>query len=157
MNTFTRLDTPVGTVSALFEDNRLCAIHIGDDVWRNRQVQSSGLSQQLHAELQAYFTDRRFQFSLPLELHGTDFQQRIWRALSRIPAGSTTTYGQLARQLHSSPRAVGNACRANPVPIIIPCHRVVAKQGLGGYDGQTEGGRLAIKRWLLQHEGVSLA
>ena len=64
------------------------------------------------------------------------------------------TYGEMAKKLDSSPRAVGNACRANPLPIIIPCHRVVSQSGIGGYGGHTEGEVLAIKEWLLHHEGV---
>lgn len=106
------------------------------------------------AELQAYFADPQHRFALSLHLYGTPFQRRVWRALQRIPVGQTRTYGDLAKALQSSPRAVGNACRANPVPIIVPCHRIVAANGLGGYSGQTRGRQMQIKRWLLSHEGV---
>ena len=86
---------------------------------------------------------------------GTAFQQRVWQAIAAIPVGETRTYSQLAAQIGSGPRAVANACGANPLPIVIPCHRVVAKHGLGGFmQGQQNG--LLIKQWLLRHEGVNL-
>lgn len=84
---------------------------------------------------------------------GTRFQQRVWQALQQIPAGETRRYGELAESLNSSARAVANACRANPLPILVPCHRVVAADELGGYMGHTDGEVVAIKRWLLHHEG----
>ncbi len=90
---------------------------------------------------------------MKLKTGGTDFQQNVWKRLLQIPLGSTATYGQLADELNSSPRAVGNACRGNPCPLVIPCHRVVGKSGLGGFSGQVSGPKLAIKRWLLTHEG----
>jgi len=155
MNILTTLDTPLGKVSVRIRDDKLCEINIGDEC-QHQAYDNNTLLKQLRSELDTYFADNQFHFSVPLDLHGTKFQQRVWQALSRIPVGETSTYGQLATQLNSSPRAVGNACRANPLPIIIPCHRVIAKQGLGGYDGQTSGKRLDIKRWLLKHEGVCI-
>ncbi len=104
-------------------------------------------------QLQAYFEDPRHVFSLPLALGGSPFQQRVWQALQAIPPAETRTYGEIARLLGSSPRAVGGACRANPVPLVVPCHRVLAATGLGGYGGATGGVSLALKRWLLDHEG----
>ena len=103
-------------------------------------------------QLLRYFTDPRHTFSIPLLLQGTPFQQRVWRALLNLPAGETVSYGALATQLATGARAVGNACRANPVPIIVPCHRIVACDGLGGYSGAIAGTQLGIKRWLLEHE-----
>jgi methylated-DNA-[protein]-cysteine S-methyltransferase len=84
---------------------------------------------------------------------GTPFQQRLWRELTRIPFGETRSYGELAKKLNSSARAVAGACRRNPLPLLVPCHRVVAKNGPGGFMGCTDGPALEIKRWLLQHEG----
>ncbi len=107
-------------------------------------------------QLHAYFSDGSARFELPLALSGTAFQQRVWAVLRTIPSGETRTYGEIARVLGSAARAVGQACRANPCPIVVPCHRVVAVQGLGGFSGDTSGSRLAIKRWLLHHEGVKL-
>ena len=104
------------------------------------------LARQVCAQLKAYFADPRMRFDLPLAPHGTPFQQRAWRALRRIPSGTARTYGELARTLQSAPRAVGGACRANHIPIIIPCHRVVAANGPGGFMGATRGRAMDIKR-----------
>ena len=95
-------------------------------------------------------------FDIELRTKGTLFQQKVWRALRSIPVGQVMTYGELAKQLKTSARAVGNACRANPVPLIIPCHRVISKSGLGGFAGSRNGVSLNIKSWLLDHEGVSV-
>jgi methylated-DNA-[protein]-cysteine S-methyltransferase len=110
---------------------------------------------EVRRQLQSYFQGGPTDFSLPLDLVGTDFQRRVWRLLARITPGTVRTYGEIARELNSSPRAVGNACRSNPVPLIVPCHRVVAAAGIGGFAGATAGRHLEIKRWLLAHEGVS--
>lgn len=104
------------------------------------------------AQLRGYLADPTFRFDLPLAPGGTPFQARVWQALRLIPSGSTQSYGELARLLHSAPRAVGQACGANPIPLIIPCHRVLAKGALGGFMNSTDSGQLSIKRWLLQHE-----
>jgi len=102
--------------------------------------------------LNRYFKQPRRALKLPLALHGTEFQRRVWRALVRIPPGEVRQYGELAAALKSSPRAVGNACRANPIPIIVPCHRVVARAGLGGFMGREAGKAIHLKQWLLAHE-----
>lgn len=104
--------------------------------------------------LRSYFGNPGMSFRLPLKLDGTAFQQRVWRALQRIPAGRTLSYGVLAKKLDTSARAVGNACRANPVPIVVPCHRVVAANGMGGFMGKRSGSSLNLKHWLLAHERV---
>ena len=85
-------------------------------------------------------------------LEGTSFQQRVWRALQAIPSGTVKTYGELAADLNTSSRAIGQACKRNPISILIPCHRVVAAKGIGGYMGGTR--KTHIKQWLLQHEGI---
>jgi methylated-DNA-[protein]-cysteine S-methyltransferase len=103
-------------------------------------------------EFAAYFKNPTHQFNLTVNADGTDFQKRVWHALTEIPCGTTLTYGELAKKLHSSPRAVGQACRKNPTPIIVPCHRVVGADDLGGFAGETEGNLPAIKQWLLRHE-----
>ena len=104
--------------------------------------------------LRFYFANPRARLRLPLKLSGTAFQRRVWRALQRIPAGRTLSYGVLARKLSTSARAVGNACRANPIPIVVPCHRVVASNGMGGFMGRRSGAPLNLKHWLLEHERV---
>lgn len=102
--------------------------------------------------LARYFADPREPLRLPILLRGSAHQRRVWRALTRIPTGEVRSYGDLARGLKSSPRAVGAACRTNPIAIVVPCHRVVAQTGLGGFMGRRGGGALKIKRWLLEHE-----
>lgn len=108
-------------------------------------------------QLDDYFSHRKHTFSLVLEPKGTEFQQRVWKALLAIPYGQVRSYGDIAKELNSSARAVGNACRANPIGLLIPCHRVVAKQGIGGFAGQTRGSRISIKTWLLEHESADLS
>ena len=107
-------------------------------------------------QLQAYLDDPGYAFDLPLRLSGTRHQVVVWEAMKEIPVGETRTYGELARAIGSSARAVGGACGANPLPIVVPCHRVVgAGGGLGGFMGSREEGfELGIKRWLLAHEGA---
>ncbi len=104
--------------------------------------------------LQRYFAAGTAALDLPLALQGTPFQQRVWQAMRAIPAGERRSYGELARQLHTSPRAVAAACRANPTPLLVPCHRVVASHGLGGFMGRMDGAPLRLKQWLLDHESV---
>ena len=99
-----------------------------------------------------YLRDPKFCFDLPLALSGTEFQQRTWHALLMISSGSTISYSELARHTGSGARAVANACGANPIPLVIPCHRVVAKHGLGGFMRGQKATSLSIKRWLLAHE-----
>lgn len=93
-------------------------------------------------------------FDVELQVEGTPFQKKVWQALQNIPAGQVRTYGQLAQQLNTSARAVGNACRANPIPLLIPCHRVVSKSGMGGFSGSRDGAPVKIKAWLLAHEAA---
>lgn len=106
--------------------------------------------------LRAFFDDPCADLDMELHLSGTAFQQRVWRALQRIDVGTVCTYGALARRLATSAQAVGNACRANPVPIVVPCHRVVASRGVGGFAGHSSGRLISIKRQLLRHEGVEM-
>ncbi|HZZ93373.1 MAG TPA: methylated-DNA--[protein]-cysteine S-methyltransferase [Usitatibacter sp.] len=107
-------------------------------------------------QIQAYLDDATFRFDLPLHLAGTRHRMEVWEAMQRIPAGETRSYGDVAAELRSSPRAVGGACGANPIPLVVPCHRIVAAHGrLGGFMGaQSDGFELGIKRWLLAHEGA---
>ncbi len=106
------------------------------------------------ADVQHYFSAPHSHPATELLPRGTPFQQRVWQALRDIPPGLPCTYGELARRLGSSARAVAGACRANPVPLLIPCHRVVAAHGAGGYMGATEGEPLRLKNWLLNHEAA---
>lgn len=103
-------------------------------------------------QLLAYLQSAKTPLDFPITPSGTVFQQRVWRAMQGIPSGSTLTYAELAQRVGSGARAVANACGANPIPIVIPCHRVVARHGLGGFMGGREAHALSIKHWLLDHE-----
>lgn len=148
-----RVETPIGGIGAIFNDDTLCSIELLPE-----QSESNTLivDHPFVAQIQAYFRNPKVSFQQNLQLTGTPFQRRVWLALQQIPVGSTMTYGQLARRLNSGARAVANACRRNPVPLLVPCHRVVGASGLGGFMGEISGEKLDIKRWLLRHEGVHL-
>jgi len=105
-------------------------------------------------QLSGYLSDPEFPFDLPLDTPGTQFQRRVWDAVREIGCGSTMSYLQVARQIGSAPRPVGTACGANRIPLLIPCHRVVGSNGLGGFMHSRKGKALEIKRWLLRHEGA---
>ena len=105
-------------------------------------------------QLERYLDDPEFRFDLPFEFRGTAFQSRVWQAICAIPSGRTLTYLEVARQLKSAPRPVGGACGANRIPLVIPCHRVVASHGIGGFMHARGGAPLEIKKWLLRHEGA---
>ncbi len=120
---------------------------------RDPQLPRTLLAKEAVRQLRAWLQDPHFVFGLPLAPAGTHFQRRVWQAIATIPAGETQSYGTIAAQLGSGARAVGNACGANPYPIIVPCHRIIAaNQGLGGFARKRGGFLLDIKRWLLQHE-----
>ena len=114
-----------------------------------------GLARRAALQIENYLADAAFRFDLPLAPRGSEFQQRVWRAIAAIPAGSTLTYGEVACLVRNAPRAVGQACGANWFPLVVPCHRVLAVGGIGGFarhDGS--GFHLDVKRWLLRHEKV---
>lgn len=151
------LDLPVAappaTLGIVLQDGALCAIDfLGPELAGANRSPDSAAAGGVVDQLLAYFDDPAWEFSLPVRLRGTAFRRRTWQALTQIPSGAVSTYGALARRLGTSARAVGGACRANPVPIVIPCHRVVASAGPGGYCGAVDGAPLAVKRWLLEHE-----
>ena len=108
-------------------------------------------------QVEQYLLDPDFRFDLPLFETGSAFQKRVWGAISAIPRGSVLTYGRIAKEIGSAPRAVGQACGANWFPLVIPCHRVTAAGGLGGFSNNDDenGFHLSVKRWLLRHEGAT--
>lgn len=116
------------------------------------QPPRDAFSRKVCEQLQAYLADPAFRFELPLQLNGTAHRLKVWQAMRRIPPGATRSYGELAAELNSGAQAVGQACGANPIPIVVPCHRVVGKAGLGGFMQHASGESLDIKRWLLAHE-----
>lgn len=139
---------PLGSLVLTEQDGAIIALD-----WSTAETQDeTPLLLRARHQLTDYFDGRRRDFDLPLRPKGTDFQRRVWDAMLNIPYGEVRTYGDLAGDLSSSPRAVGTACGRNPIPILIPCHRVVGKAGaLTGYSG---GDGLATKQILLELEGA---
>ena len=112
----------------------------------------SALAERAARQIERYRDDPDASFELPLSAGGTSFRRKVWEQISSIPRGRTKTYGEIARRLASSARAVGQACGDNPLPIVVPCHRVVAADGLGGFAHHGSGFLIEAKRWLLEHE-----
>jgi methylated-DNA-[protein]-cysteine S-methyltransferase len=158
----TTLDTPIGTLVLEADDGALTHIEL-PSAGPGRRSRRGGNGDAAKAgtgpladaasQLEEYFAGRRRRFDLPLSLSGTDFQREVWRTLADIPYGTTVSYAELAAMVGrpNAYRAVGQANGANPLPIVLPCHRVVASGGrIGGY-----GGGLPMKRQLLALEGLS--
>ena len=152
------VESPVGRLAIEADHDAVTAVrwaspqeHPGE---RARQPASSPVLKEAARQLERYFARRLERFDLPLAAHGTDFQKRVWAMMRDIPYGETATYGGMAKALGSGPRPVGLACGRNPIPIIVPCHRVL---GSGGKEGGFSGGTgLPTKRQLLAIEGVVL-
>jgi methylated-DNA-[protein]-cysteine S-methyltransferase len=146
-----KLFTPFGVLGIRCTANALTGI---DFLPANEKSQCpvSAFAANVCEQLLRYLENPDAQFSAPLQLNGTAHQQKVWQALLAIPRGNTRSYGELATELKSCAQAVGQACGANPIPIIIPCHRIVSKTGLGGFARHTSGTYLDIKQWLLAHE-----
>ena len=149
----TVIDSPIGSLGLIASDAGLEAV-----LFDGRRIRPDGTSRVLDdatRQLAAYFDGDLVTFDLPLELTGTEFQRRCWRALATIPYGQTVSYGEQARRLglgSDAARAVGAANGQNPLPIVLPCHRVIGANGsLTGF-----GGGLHVKRFLLEHEGALL-
>ncbi|MGL4767055.1 MAG: methylated-DNA--[protein]-cysteine S-methyltransferase [Formosimonas sp.] len=116
---------------------------------------ASVLAQKVFAQVSEYLRNPQATFDLPLMNQGTAFQNKVWQTIAQVPFGHTLTYQSVGRLIAcGSPRAVGGACGANPYPLIVPCHRVVASQGIGGFARHDDGFHVGVKRWLLAHEGV---
>lgn len=143
--------SPIGDLTVSEERDHIVAVDWG---WGRDQTETPLLCR-ARAQLQAYFDGDPSGFTLPLAPAGTPYRRRVWSALCRIPRGATRTYGEIAAETGGSARSVGQANAANPIPVLIPCHRVVAGErrggepGLGGYSGL---GGIATKRWLLELE-----
>lgn len=159
-----KMDSPLGQLELVSTATGLVALHMGKEDRRKLEGRvrrffpgveirdGESAHRAFRMQIREYFEGRRTLFELPLDLRGTEFQRLVWAEVARIPFGSTATYGEIAH-LTGRPRAsraVGAANGANPIPIIVPCHRVIGADGsLTGY-----GGGMARKRWLLAHEGV---
>lgn len=149
--------TPVGWLGITTNDqNQLTKLHFLTSAAQPSQLpkhQSLPFLQEVIAQIQQYFQDATFKFTLPLHFDiGTEFEQKVWHALTETPTRKTLTYGELAQKLNTSPRAIGNTCRKNPIPIIVPCHRILSATGLGGYLGTRNGQPITTKQYLLNHE-----
>ena len=145
------IDSPLGKLTLTCAGGALTAL---DWNLADTYTDKDPMLEEAAHQLRQYFAGTRTDFDLPMKPHGTVFQQRVWSAMLEIPCGKTATYGGLARQLESAPRAIGGACGRNPLPIVIPCHRVVGGAGKGGYSGL---GGLTTKDWLLNHEMAMVA
>lgn len=143
------LNSPVGQLNLIEEGGFVTRLSWTDET-------SPGVdSHPALSQLRDYFAGERMHFKVPLKLNGTPFQKRVWAELQEIPYGETRTYGDIAKKLNSSPRAVGTACGANPIPVIVPCHRVTGANGaLTGFSG---GEGIKTKEWLLNWEKERLA
>lgn len=120
---------------------------------RNKEEQCpTAFTKKVRQQILKYFSNPSYTIECAVQLTGTPFQEKVWHALKSLPPGQTITYGKLAQMLHTSPRAIGQACRTNPCPLVIPCHRVVAQNGIGGFSGQTGGSTWLIKKQLIQLE-----
>lgn len=144
---------PVGMLGISVENDQLLMLDYMSPRSKPRSS-ANAFAKEVLAQVKAYFSDPSHKFDLPLVKQGSEHQQRVWRALQKIPSGKTMSYGVLADRIASGARAVGNACRHNPVSIVVPCHRVVAANGPGGYGGAVNGAILQRKLWLLEHEGA---
>lgn len=149
-----RVKAPFATLGVLADDDCLIAIHFLPTRVAAKSPNTNTIAHLAVVELMQYLENPKHKFSVPIKMNGTKHQIDVWHAMQKIAAGKTLTYGDVAEKIQSSPRAVGTACGRNPVPIIVPCHRIVAANGLGGFMGGREGDPLAIKRWLLTHEGA---
>lgn len=139
------LHSPLGDLTVSEEDGAIVALDWG---W-GRDQQPTALLRQARTQLLAYFDASLRDFDLPLAPGGTPYRQAVWQAMCAIPYGETCTYATLAKKAGGAARSVGQACGANPIPILIPCHRVLAMHHLGGYSG---GDGLPAKRFLLALE-----
>jgi methylated-DNA-[protein]-cysteine S-methyltransferase len=155
----TRVDREVAVVAAPFgavavetEGGRVLALRFLPPA--PEVAPSNDLGVEAVEQLKRYFADPSFCFDLPLDVRGSHFQRRVWDAISAIPSGTTRRYGELAADLAAPARAVGQACGDNRLPIVIPCHRVIGADSLGGFAHASSGFSLSIKRWLLEHEGA---
>lgn len=150
------VETSFGAVGIRSEDRLVRELVYLPSSFQGKDA-SDPVSERAALQVKRYLSDADFQFDLPLMPIGTPFQQKVWAAISKITSGKVLTYGDIARRVQSAPRAVGQACGANWFPLVIPCHRVTAAGGLGGFshhDDET-GFHVGVKRWLLAHEKVA--
>jgi len=149
----TLLSTPIGCIKITVNNKYLTNLKFIQK--STLKIDNSIFVKSIEQQLQSYFSNPKFKIKIPIKPHGTTFQKSVWNKLQEIPSGIVCTYGELAKKLNSSPRAIGQACKANPIPIIIPCHRIISKTSVGGFMGNSTK-FLKIKKNLLSHEQVNL-
>ena len=146
------IDTPTGPMTLTEDNGAITAARWGGSTGDD----DTPLLRRAATQIGEYFAGTRTEFDLPLRVNGSEFQQAVCDAMLAIPYGETVTYGDIAKQVNAPAQAVGQACGGNPIPLIIPCHRVLGANGLGGFSG--DGGGLAgieLKVQLLRHEGAA--
>ncbi|MBO6882297.1 MAG: methylated-DNA--[protein]-cysteine S-methyltransferase [Marivita sp.] len=141
------LESPLGPLTLIADAVGITALE-----GRDGRRDGTPVLVQAAAQLSEYFSGERQDFTVPIHLTGSEFQRSVCAAMSAIPVGETRTYGDLAGQLGVPAQAIGQACGGNPIPILVPCHRVLGATGLGGYSGD---GGVETKIWLLKHEGAA--
>ncbi len=145
--------TPFAVLGLMTDGCALTELHYRP-LREREQAPCDAIAEHAVRELERYLADPHYRFTVALAPRGTPFRRRVWEAIAAIPVGESRTYGEIARTVHSAPRAVGQACGANPIALIVPCHRVVGSRGaLGGFMNHASGDPITIKRWLLEHEG----
>ncbi len=148
------VESPVGPLALEADGDTLTGVRWTSAAERSKDEKATPVLREARRQLDQYFKGKLRRFDLPLAGRGTPFQQSVWKMMRAIPFGETATYGGMAMALGSGPRAVGMACGRNPLPIVVPCHRVLAS---GGKEGGFSGGQgLPTKRKLLALEGVVL-
>ena len=153
MNQFDAIiKSPIGYIGIAAGDDAITGIRLNIEAGREH-IPREGVAADAAKALKDSFRSGEWPVGISLHEKGTPFQKRVWKQLRSIRPGEALTYGDIARRLHSGPRAVGQACRANPCPLLTPCHRVVAASGTGGFSGEVDGAWPRMKTWLLRHEG----
>jgi methylated-DNA-[protein]-cysteine S-methyltransferase len=146
---------PLGVLGIKMDGNAISRLlFLKEDVAEVRPCNAA--SKRAADAIKQYLNNPRSISRVSIDLKGTAFQQKVWHALQQLKPGEVVSYGELAKRLGTGARAVGNACRNNPVPVLVPCHRVVAQKSLGGFSGKQSGLMMDIKTWLLSHEGVEI-
>ncbi len=147
-----RIKAPFATLGVVTSDTHVLALHFLPTSVEAKSPTVNTIAHLATVQLMQYLDNPKLKFDLPLKLSGSKHQLDVWHAMQKISAGKVRTYGDLAAEIGSDARAVGAACGKNPLPVIVPCHRIVGASGLGGFMGGKLEDPLAIKRWLLTHE-----
>lgn len=147
------ISAPFGSVGVVLKNKKVYEVSFLPNLGIKRDG-NDVVAQEVSRQIHAYFMNSSMKLDFPVADLGTSFQKRVWKEMRNIPAGKTLTYGELAKKIGTSPRAIGNACAKNPLVLYYPCHRIVAKNSIGGFSGETDatGFFLNIKYWLLSHE-----